>query len=204
MNCKTLRLCLLLLLSLALATPCASASPVTLNVQFTAASMQVFVGAGPAPVDPVTGEFVITYDPAIAVTDNTSDISLVSLNIALGSALSFSYDPAGSAFAPAGRLRVGGVFGADSLGTGADRVQYAPATNDFWLYINDFATSPTFEQLGYSQTASGNQLFGTVNSTGATVVKVVPEPASLFLAGLMLSGAGAFARMRRSFSLVQA
>ncbi len=64
----------------------ASATLMTYDVSFSANTFQVGSGADPAPVDPVTGSFTITLDPAVHVVDDTADISLTSLNIALGSA----------------------------------------------------------------------------------------------------------------------
>ena len=113
-------------------------------------------------------------------TDETSGITLDSLNIALGSPLSFSYNPSGGALP--GVLVVGGV------NDGAQMVQYNPSTNDFWLFISDFATAPAFTQVGYSQTAlSSNNLFdthaGSVSVSPFTAA--APEPATW---AMMLAG----------------
>ena len=175
----------------------ANAATTTYDVSFSADTFQIGSGPDPAPVDPVTGSFTVTLDPAVAVTNNTADISLNSLNIALGSSLSFSYDPVAGTF-PAGTLRVGGLsFGA---GFGSDVIQFNPSTNDFWLYINDFTTTPAFEQLGYTQTSvSSDNLFFTINQTGSANVSVVPEPGSIVLFALGLGGlCCGFSRRHRS------
>ena len=104
-------------------------------------------------------------------TDETSGITLDSLNIALGSPLSFSYNPSGGALP--GVLVVGGV------NDGAQIVKYSPSTDDFWLFISDFATTPTFTQVGYSQTAvSSDNLFYTHvrGSPSAPVTRSVGRP----------------------------
>ena len=116
-------------------------------------------------------------------TDETAGITLDSLNIALGSALSFSYSTTGGF---AGILVVGGI--AD----GASAIQYSPSTDDFWLFINNFTTTPTFKQVGYTQTAvSSDNLFYTPDPGGTGSVTVtpissgVPEPSTW---AMMLAG----------------
>jgi PEP-CTERM motif len=152
-------------------------------VTFSASNFTIGEGPDPAPVDPVTGSFTISFDPTLTYTDQIAGITLDSLNIALGSSLSFSYSTTGGL---AGVLVVGGVQDT------AASVQYSPSTNDFWLFIGDFATAPTFTQLGYTQTAvSSDNLFYTPNPGGTGSVTVtpittsVPEPATwaLLLAG---------------------
>jgi PEP-CTERM motif len=153
-------------------------------VTFSANSFQIGEGSDPAPKDPVTGSFTITFDPTMTYSDSTTGITLNSLNIALGSALSFSYSPTAiPSVINADELIVGGVF------DGAARVQYSPSTDDFWLFINTFTAAPTFDQVGYSQTSvSSDNLFYTVGGTGSVTVTSltsVPEAATwtMMLAG---------------------
>jgi hypothetical protein len=153
-------------------------------VTFSASDFQIGEGSDPAPKDPVTGSFTITFDPTQTYSDSTSGIILDGLNITLGSALSFSYSPTTiPGVISADELIVGGVF------DGAAKVQYTPSTDDFWLFINNFTTAPVFDQLGYTQTAvSSDNLFYTVNGTGSvsvTPLTSVPEPATwaMLLAG---------------------
>jgi PEP-CTERM motif len=161
----------------------ASAAVVHDLVTFSASNFTVGSGSDPAPVDPVTGSFTITFDTAVDHTDQTTGITLDSLNITLGSPLSFSYSTTGTF---AGILIVGG------LENGASVVQFNPSTDDFWLFINDFATAPSFKQLGYSQTSvSINNLFFTPDPGGTGSVTVtpitggVPEPSTW---AMMLAG----------------
>jgi len=159
-------------------TSSANAAFVTYNVSFTADTFQVGSGIDPAPVDPVIGSFTITLDPSVAVANETAGITLNTLNIALGSPLSYTFDPAAGVF-PAGTLRVGGIS------AGSDVITFNPSTNDFWLYINDFTSTQDFQQLGYTQTSvSSDNLFFTLNQTGSVVATLVPEPSSLVLYGL--------------------
>ena len=145
----------------------ASAATISDLVTFSANSFQTINVA--APVDPVTGSFNISFDPTLDYTDSTTGISLNSLNIVLGSALSFTYNHTTDF------LQVGGSS------DGAAAVQYNPSTNDFWLQIYGLgAGAPTFNQVGYSQTSvSSYNLFYTVNQTGTVsatpITAAVPE-----------------------------
>jgi hypothetical protein len=113
----------------------ASAATVSDLVTFSATDFQTI--NAPAPVDPVTGSFTLSFDPTLDYTDSTTGISLTSLNIALGSTLSFTYNHT-SDF-----LQVGGLF------DGAGTIQIAPSTDDFFLQIFGLgAGAPTFNQLG--------------------------------------------------------
>jgi len=149
------------------------------------------------PTDPVTGSFTITFDPTMTYADSTSGITLNSLNISLGSALAFNYSPSsqtvdGTTYA-AGELVVGGI------GDGAGDVTFSPATNDFWLFVNTFTTSPSFDQVGYAQVAAGNNLFFTTNQTGSVSVEPapVPIPAAGWLLLSALAGLGLVSQRKR-------
>ena len=174
-------------------TASAQAATVTDLVSFTAFGFSA--SGGTPPVDPVTGSFTISFDPSQTYNDVSTGITLDTLNIALGSALTFSYSPTGVS---ADELRVGGAS------DGADKVQFSPPTDDFWLYIDNFTTAPSFQQVGYAQVAAGPNIFFTVDAAGSggtvTVTPVtsgVPEPASwaVMLAGF--GGLGAAIRSRR-------
>ena len=170
-----IKLILLALLYITASLAPAIGAPITYDVSFRATNF-VSINVA-APVDPVVGSFQITLDPTVAVVDDTADITFKSLNIALDSPLSFTYNPA-----PDG-LFAAGTLPSVELSDTADTVQYNPSTNDFWLQIGNFATAPTFIQVGYSQTSvSSDNLFYTLNSTGSTTVAVVPEPSSMALA----------------------
>lgn len=166
----------------------ANAATITELVTFSANTFQAT--GGTPPQDPVMGSFKITFDPTVTYPDNTTaGITLESLNISLGSALSFFYSPVsqtvdGQPYNP-GELVVGGTF--DDTGS----VQYSPATDDFWLQIDDFSSTPAFVQVGYAQVSAGNNLFYTINNTGSvsvTPVSATPLPAAL---PLLATGLGA-------------
>jgi hypothetical protein len=170
-------------------TGAANAALVHDLVTFTASNFETDVGSSPAPVDPVTGSFTISFDPTLSYTDETAGITLTpgSLNIALGSTLSFSYN-APTSMLPATTLVVGGIS------DGAQQVQFNPSTDDFWLFINDFAVTPSFDQVGYSQTAvSSDNLFDSI-SGGVTVTPItpggVPEPSTWAMMLVGFAGIG--------------
>jgi hypothetical protein len=194
-----------LLLAAAIAAPLISApaQAATITDQVTFTALGFSTSGGPVPVDPVTGTFLITFDPTQTYTDQTAGITLKSLNINLGSALSFSYNPTGPS---ADELIVGGA--AD----GASMVQFNPPTDDFWLFIDTFTTSPTFDQVGYAQVSAGPSIFFTDKSAGGSgTVTVgpppsggVPEPATWAVMLTGFGGVGLAMRWRRKSVLATA
>lgn len=172
----------------------ANAIPVTKDVTFSGSPVQDFLGVSVPPVDPVTGSFSITLDPTLTYT-NSGGITSESVNLVVSSSWVFNYDPGTD------RLEVGGSS------AGADTVIFDPSTNDFWLFINGFLSgSPTFVQIGYSQTSvSARNLFGTLSGNGTVSVvdpppPQVPVPAALplFATGLGLLGIAGWRRKRKS------
>jgi hypothetical protein len=166
----------------------ANAALVNDLVTFTASGFTSAFGQ-PVPTDPVTGSFTITFDPTQTYVDQTSGITLNSLNISLGSALAFDYSPTGNTHGDADELVVGG------LQAGADSVFLSPTVfDDFYLHILTYSSTPTFQQVGYttsSATADSNYFFTDLPDSGAGSVTVtpitsgVPEPSTW---AMMLAG----------------
>jgi hypothetical protein len=191
-----------------IATLPAKAASVTDDVTFSASGFTSFPTGVTPPTDPVTGSFTITFDPTLSYTDLTtegSSITLGSLNITLGSALSFCYSPtaytcSGSAFS-AGELVVGGS------NAGAATVIYGPGadtTNDFTLQLSSFTSSPVMTLLLYAQTSNDSTFFdSSVGSVSVTpVVSATPVPAALplFATGLGALGLFGWRRKRKNAS----
>jgi PEP-CTERM motif len=174
--------------SVAMGAQAADAALVHDLVTFTASGFTSAFGQ-PVPSDPVTGSFTITFDPTQTYVDQTSGITLNSLNISLGSALAFDYSPTGNTHGDADELVVGG------LQAGADSVFLSPTVfDDFYLHILTYSLTPTFQQVGYttsSATANSNYFFTDLPDSGAGTVTVtpitsgVPEPSTW---AMMLAG----------------
>ena len=160
----------------------------TYLVQFEAHTFQVEQNSpGPAPIDPVMGSFTISFDPTLEYTNNTANVSLNSLNLALGSALAFIYEPD----VDGGTLRVGG------LASGANIVTFNPPTNDFWFFSTQWQTTPEFQQVGYSQTSVGQaNLYFTLQDPqwGTVSASAIPEPSTFACLSFGLVGMAFFRR----------
>jgi hypothetical protein len=149
----------------------ANASLETITIDFTASGFQ----AG-APVDPVQGSVTLTLDTAVAVADQTTGITLNSLNLQLDSPIAFQYEPLALGNS-VDILEIGGLFaGAAGLGY-----------YDFGLQIRGLESgAPVFYDFGY--TTSSYSQFGT--NTGSITVtglnSAVPEPPYSMFLGLPL------------------
>jgi hypothetical protein len=76
---------------------------------------------------------------------------------------------------------------------GAINVQFNPPTDDFWLHIFAFSTAPTYQQVGYSQTALEDENLFDTNSGSVVVTPVtpsVPEPSTWAMMLLGFTGVG--------------
>lgn len=184
---------------------CASATTVTKYVQFSGSNFQSYDAAtgtvsAPAQGDPsVSGAFTLTFDPTALVENSTTGISLDSLSLTLGSALSYSYDPTTD------KLNVGGIANnasnPDVFGTQV--VNYDPADNDFYLQISDFLGTASVYGLGFAQTNVPRTIFYANPTLGANlsvtvgdVTAPVPVPPSLPLVASAIGLAGLLARRR--------
>lgn len=163
---------------LALAQP-ADAAVITRTFQFSATNFGLIVGSG-SPVPSVIGSYTVTWDNAIALTNQTTGITQNSLNISLGSAPAWSYFLSGT-------MQIGGI----ANGTGG--VSFA--SSDFTLQIVTAAGTPTFGNFLYSQSPVGATFVSTTGTV--SLVTAAPEPMTAALFGSALVGLG-LARRRRT------
>lgn len=164
-----------------LAAGSAQAAVITRSFAFQASGFTNLVGALPAPTDPVIGQVTVTFDTAVSVVDVTTGITLDSLNIALGSPISYQYG------AVNGTMFIGGL---DDGAGGTSTFR-----NDFWLMIRNANTTPSFATLQYVAGINGES-WGT-EAGFVTLVTPVPEPAALALLAMGVAGLG-LVRRRRS------
>jgi hypothetical protein len=160
-------------MAIAAAAP-ASAAVITRTFNFSASN---FSGSGSAPISPVVGSFTVTFDDAVFVGQQTSGITVNSLNMVVGSTVGYGY------FTPSGTMHIGGISaGVSGVFSGSD---------DFLLVLGGAQTaSPTFAALTYTSSAFPGAAF--LSTTGSLVeTPAVPEPATwaTMLAGFGLLGA---------------
>ena len=118
------------------------------------------------------------------------------MNISLGSAFGFNYTPTGTG--PNGELAGNLYLGGNGTGVvGTILIPPSIVQSNFYLQIDNIATTPSFDQFGYTQ--AGNQDYyynisgddeGTVSVTNVST----PEPAPVALFGI---GLLALATIRR-------
>jgi hypothetical protein len=162
-------------LASSLAGAAATASTITERVDFTAR------GSG-GPVDPVIGSFTISYDPSLHYWNETGpDITLNSLNIAVDSPLSFTYDPGSY-------LQVGGSAGS--------AIGYTWGANDFVLSL----FPGFFNVLAYSQVGQTTGFYSSDITATYTPVSVAatPIPGSVVMLVTALLGLGGVGFLTRS------
>jgi hypothetical protein len=177
-------------LTIALGQGTASASPIARTFDFTASGFSDVLASNTPPVGTVTGSVTVTFDPAVPEMDVSTGIVLNSLNIALGSPISFSYFNSD-------QIIFGGLqFGAGGQGTGFDDfgVVFTSASGD----------TPGFKSLLYrvSGPFAGSAFAAATGSVTATPpIPVtppppteVPEPGTL---AVLTIGLGALAMTRR-------
>jgi PEP-CTERM motif len=174
-------LTLAMLASVAFAAP-VEAATIVRTFDFTGSDIARLFGTDPIPVSDVFLSFTVEFDPLLAYTNQTSGIVLNSVNLPLGSAFGFSYDPLVNQF-----LTVGGLAN-NTNGS-------STANNDFVLGINNSAgASPTVLSFSFTTAGAPGSLFRSFDNVLS--VTAVPEPATWLM---MIVGFGAVgASIRRA------
>lgn len=142
---------------------------ITRTFDFSASGFYGGLGpAVPAPVDPLVGSFIVTFDPDLNALGVTAGIVLQSLNLSFAGPISYSYQVAGEELSVGGPEipAVGAPAGVDSFGVQID---------------NATSFDPYLRVANYSQVGQ------TYFTSTAGNVSAVPEPstASLFGFGLL-------------------
>jgi len=166
----------------------AHAATITETIAFTASNFF----SSTAPIDPVTGSFTVTFDPAVADT-MFEPATLNSLNIpgvdSAGPSISF-YEGSGSIEIKAGDFSIGPYFTLELFAS--------PAVLD-GHGSGSFADEPGDDLAAYdlNPAVDGVQL----STTGTfTVTSGVPEPATWAMMLTGFGGLGAVLRSRRRLS----
>jgi hypothetical protein len=178
--------------ALLVASSASLAAPITRTYDFTVVNVHDQTGNNvPAPANPVVGSITITYDPALGtIVNQTTGITVHSLNVAVASPIAFSYSAANT-----DEIQIGGHDG----GTGG----LTDGVADFLLDIFD-ASGPTpfFGNMDYTvqattiATGQFSDFAADTRADGTVTVEpaAVPEPTSIAIFGVGLLG---LVRIRR-------
>ena len=171
----------------------AGAVPITRTYDFMVNNVQDQTGV-PPPINPVVGSVTVAFDPALGLINNqTSGITVNSLNVPVASPIAFSYSAANT-----DELQIGGL----DQGTS----QLTEGVNDFLLDIFDASGAlPFFGNMDYTSTSRpfsvfqpGSRADGTVSIGGVSV----PEPSTLWLIVTACFTTLASMRIRRPFKAI--
>jgi hypothetical protein len=179
----------------------ANASTVTYDIDFTAGPFNASSLDGGIPGTPptsVSGSFALTIDTSQPYTNETAGITLNSLGVTASEGLAFTYPFTVPLYSDV--LVIGGSSPtAGTVGGG---------TNNFYLQIADFSTTPTFLQFGYTVADAADDYFYTSQGDGSVSVTLAPTPLPaafpLFAAGLGAMGLIGCRRKRKNAAALAA
>lgn len=161
----------------------AQAAVVVRNYAFSAGNF--FQSASPPPVPVVIGSFTVTFDDALPVTDATAGLKINSLNIPVGSPITYSYE-----LGEFGFIRFGGLqSGSGNLALG---------TNDILFQFSERFGGVLF----YTSTLTPTSSYFTTNVAVTVTNAAVPEPATWALMMVGFAGIGASLRGAKRRKLI--
>lgn len=170
------------LIGLLVASP-ASAAVVSKTYTFSATNFIGFAHDLLVPIDNLVGSFRLTFDDTAFVTDTTAGLSSPTISIPVNSAIGYYYSG-------------DGLFVLGGLESGVNTIE--GETNDFFMVISSFNTTPMFESIVYENLSQPN--FFYISTDGDISAVAVPEPLTwaLLIGGFTLVGGALRARRRVS------
>ena len=170
------------------------AAPITRTYDFTVVNVHDQTNNNvPAPANPVVGSITITYDPGLGtIINQTTGITVHSLNVSVASPIAFSYSAANT-----DEIQIGGL----DQGTGG----LTDGVADFLLDIFDASgPSPFFGNMDYTvqattiPTGQFSDFAADSRSDGSVTVPAasVPEPLSIAVFGVGLLGVSGVRKKR--------
>jgi hypothetical protein len=169
----------------------AAASTITRTYTFAFQNFQPLFAGDPAPVDPLTGSFTVTLDPAVAVRDVSAGLTVHSPSLPIVGPFAFSYNPLGL-------LAIGAIVAPFDTVAGV-----VVAQDDLVLAFR--LETPTFATAFYTRAGKFNAWSTNDGSFVAfDGAPGVPEPSTWLmiimglgsLGAILRSGAGGLRRLR--------
>jgi hypothetical protein len=173
-----------LLLGSLLSAQSAAASTITRTIGFTAHDFTTIYGSVPAPINPVSGSFTLTFDPTLVYANQTSGILLNGINIPADGVPVFSYVPHFGDM-----MTIGMALAGDHNGVNL-------GTNDFILNFSLTAPNiPLNAGFGYSQLGDADWFF--TSHVAITQVNQAPIPGSVLMLLTSLGAMGGIGFLRK-------
>jgi len=167
----------------------AHATSITRIFQFSASGFTTIESPPPPPFSTLVGSVTVTWDPTLPVTiiDQTSNITLNSLNIPMPTTIAFTYNPFFF-----NTMQIGGLI------NGASNV--VAATDDFIIQFRNADTTPNTFFSRYTTSTTGQDGLYQATTVNVSVVpepsNPIPEPSTMILLGSGLAGLGFFRRRK--------
>jgi len=159
----------------------ARAANISLSYDFVAFGFSPIGGLDPAPVNPVTGRFSLTFDNSADISESAAGLSVSNLNLPPTPNPVFSY------------LQAQDMLVLRGIATGILGV--IEGTDDYTLVLENVSTNPVAASMFYTSVDNDLVIWG---ARGVLLSAVIPEPASLALLGFALAGLAAARRAHKA------